>query len=47
MKTPGAARSTVLAPKLEKPAMLSLRSLAATEMMLSRGSDAGYRARVG
>jgi hypothetical protein len=42
MLTPGAPRSTVLAPKLEKEARRSWSSVAATEMMLGLSYEAGY-----
>ncbi len=42
MPTPGAARATVLTPKLEKPASWLEGFEAATETMLSSGKLDGY-----
>jgi len=42
MSSPGAARSTDAAPKLEKPASASSRPVAATQTMFAAGWLQGY-----
>src|SRR5262245_11577599 len=44
MSTPGAARSTLVAPKFEKPARASLESVAATQILFAAsGAVAGLQ----